>query len=114
MITFKQGQSEAPDSFQVNINRKAIGFWIKADTAAEAEQKFVEFASEGSKLQPDVEAYENLRDQIEDQKDLIGDLRAQLADRDEQIRRMKTTAPEPKKVKRFFGRKVVETEWPGR
>lgn len=78
------------------MNRKAIGFWVEANSAQEAEQKFVEFAGQGMSSE--------IRAKYDEAE--LAKQKAEVERLKEEIRKMKTEAPEPEQFKsrRLFRR----------
>lgn len=99
MITFKQGEGEAASQFQAHVNRKPLDFWLEADTAAEAEEKLLNWALKGFLVAERDEKIKGLEEFIESQAN-------QLRESRDEVRKMKTEAPDPEQFKsrRLFRR----------
>lgn len=120
MITFKETPEVQPGSFQVHVNRKPIGFWVDANSAQEAEQKFIAMAAwdpgkenlqkELAGVRSDWAAVTtNLKDVTEERDALATEVKLLEAQRRElmdTIQKMKTEAPDPEQFKsrRLFRR----------
>ena len=127
MITFKQSGDEAPGSFQVQVNRSRIGFWVEAETAAEAENKFIAMAVDYRNMEELVaengrykventskamtirelsRKLDELTDERENLKDAVAELQDQKRGLEEMMAKMKTEAPNPEQfsVRRIFRR----------
>jgi hypothetical protein len=103
LITFKESGSEAPGQYQAHVNRKAIGFWLAAESASEAENKLIEMAGETAGLRKELADHQAEKaiaiEAIQKQTDRLNELT-------ETITKMKTEAPEPEKFnsRRLFRR----------
>jgi hypothetical protein len=97
LITFKEDDSN-PGSFQVQVNRSRIGFWVEANSAQEAEKKFIDMAGESTLH---VANYNRYTAEVSTQRDKIASL-------EEEIRKMKTETPEPEQ---FNGRRGLFRRW---
>lgn len=110
MITFKQSGDEAPGGFQAQINRQPVGFWVKAETAKEAEQKFFDYAADGANIALRRLQFEKAQKQLIEKDDLIVQLKDRVAELKDEIDGLKESARQLKETITKMKTEVPEAE----